>query len=61
MTYRELWQRLNRCTVEQLDQDVTLQYGADDFTPSTGVGISKDGDAADGILDHGHLYLEIKV
>jgi hypothetical protein len=43
----------------RLDSDVTVRDSEGEFFQVIGIGISKEGDAADGILDRGHLYLEI--
>ncbi len=62
MTYRELLKALGTVMDEQLDADVTVHVlQGDQFIPlrSDDLGVSCDGDAADGILDHGHLYLKV--
>jgi hypothetical protein len=41
----------------ELSQDATIQLAFDEFVAIQGWGQSKDGDGADGILDHGHHYL----
>lgn len=66
MTYRELlhslplrsFEAVGGESAEWLDQDATVRTEDDEFFPLDGVGKSKDGDPADGILDHGHLYLD---
>jgi hypothetical protein len=59
MTYNELLGKLSQFTVEQLAMNVTIRDASiDEFFPVQGMGFSADGDAADGILDHGHPYLQ---
>lgn len=60
LTWNDLLTRLQRMNAEELDQNATIYLcELDEFYPlKPELGISKDGDAADGILDHGHLYLE---
>lgn len=57
MTYRELLQQ-GYVHQDQLDQDVMVRGVDGEFFRVLEVGTSKDGDPADGILDHGHLYLD---
>jgi hypothetical protein len=60
LTWRNLKERLRLLTEDQLDDNATiLLMGMDEFFPVLDFGCSKGGDAADGILDHGHLYLRI--
>jgi hypothetical protein len=45
---------------EELAQNATVYDDCwDEFFPLKKFGESEDGDAADGVLDHGHLYLVI--
>lgn len=47
-------------TANQLQDTATVHTPVlDEFYGITGIGISKDGDPADGILDAGHSYFEI--
>lgn len=57
MTYREFILKMMASKhPDELDQDMTIQIGSDEFIAISGIGMSKEGDAADGVLDHGHLY-----
>ena len=64
MTYRELLKVLQEATQEQLDSDISIMLAEDEFmsfcdnSVDEVIGISGDGDAADGILDPGYLYLK---
>ncbi len=64
MKYREMLKILKKATEAELDQDMTVYTELDEFAPVTGVQVSGQEDPmlkrpADGILDDGHLYLEI--
>lgn len=59
MTYREILNRLQSATSEQLNQDASVRWGEDEFTSVIWVGESCGGDPADGILDEGHLYFDV--
>ncbi len=57
MTYREfILKMMAEHRDLELDQDMTVQIGPNEFIAISGIGMSKEGDAADGVLDHGHLY-----
>ena len=60
MTWCDLLIELQGMSEEKLYQNVTVYAsGLDEFFPvKSKLGISKEKDAADGILDHGHFYLE---
>lgn len=58
-TYNDLLNQLQEMNAEQLESDVTVGDAAiDEFFPVQSLEFSKDGDAADGVLDHGHPYLK---
>ena len=60
LTWNDLLERLKRLPAERLEDTATVHAGGlNEFYPVEGFGVSKDGDAADGVLDHGHLYLEV--
>ena len=72
MTYKQLLEILLQATACELQQNVTVHAKElDEFYPVTHVRVSGEGSkyqdfqqyspmAADGILDDGHLYLEIE-
>jgi len=58
MTYGHLLMALYELPPCRLEDDVAVQVnGGDEFFQITGIGTSKKGDKADGILDWGHRYL----
>jgi len=59
LTWKDLQTRLQKLSADELEQTATVKDGFNEFYGVTGIGVSKDGDEADGVLDHGHLYLEI--
>jgi len=60
LTWNDLLIQLQEMSAEELSQNATIyMQGLDEFYPVIEMGRSKDGDAADGILDHGHVYLEV--
>ena len=60
LCWNELLTRLQEMSAKELMDTATVRVcGFDEFYPVSGFEVSKAGDAADGILDHGHLYLEI--
>lgn len=69
MKYSEMLAILQAATPEELAQDMTVYTELDEFVPVTGVMVSGQEERtmlrrcskhpADGILDDGHLYLEI--
>jgi len=63
MTYREIMKICLEATSCELDQDITIyDKSKDEFFPVTGnqvVGEQAD-DPGSGVLDDGHLYLEIE-
>lgn len=60
LTWKDVLNQLLTMTNDELADNATVHVGGlDEFYPIYGIGTSKDGDAADGILDYGHLYLEI--
>ena len=60
MTWRDLLIELQAMQVDELAQNVTVYASElDEFFPvKSKLGISKEASFADGILDHGHFYLE---
>lgn len=57
LTYRELRNRINQMTEEQLDCDVTIvDSGSDEFYTVDVVSCED----TDGVLDHNHPYLIIE-
>lgn len=56
-TWNDLHDHIEGMSAEELQQNATLQVSFDEFIMVVGWGISKSGDEADGILDHGHHYL----
>lgn len=62
LTWKDLLARLQEMNAEELEQTATVQTTVlEEFYGVTGFGVCKDGDAADGILDEGHLYMEVDV
>ena len=60
LTWKNVLDQLLTMTNCELADHATVHVeGLDEFYPVHGIGVSKDGDAADGTLDHGHIYLEI--
>ena len=61
MQYSELLVILQKATSEELAQDITVYTELNEFVPVSGVQVSGEQKdcPADGILDKGHLYLEI--
>lgn len=58
-TWNDLLNHIQEMSAEDRDQNATIQLSFDEFIMVQGWGISKDGDGADGILDHGHHYLVV--
>lgn len=57
MTYRQLRERLNQVTNEQLDQDVTIWLmGTGEFLPMVNIFMAEE---SDDVLDEGHLAFGI--
>jgi len=63
MTWRDMLMRLQAMQVDELSQNVTVYApDQDEFFPvKHDFCISRAKDAADGVLDHGHIYLELAV
>lgn len=60
LTWNDLLIRLQEMSAERLRDNISVYTEVlDEFYPVAGFGISKEGDVADGVLDHGHLYLEV--
>ena len=59
LTWKDLLLQLQKMDPNRLEDTVTIYTKLlDKFEGCTGFNISKDKDAASGVLDHGHLYLE---
>jgi hypothetical protein len=60
-TWNDLLTRLQEMSAAELEQTATVYDSCwDEFFPLIeGLGMSQDGDVADGVLDHGHFYLRI--
>ena len=60
LTWNDLLKRLNEMSTDELEYTATVhEKELNEFYGVTGFGVSKDGDAADGVLDRGQLYLEV--
>ena len=62
LTWKDLLVRLQEMDADELEQTATVRTVVlDEFYGVVGFGVCSDGDAADGILDEGHLYMEVDV
>ena len=60
LQWKDLLERLQQMSPDELEGTVTVHTQVlDEFHGCTGFGVSSFGGAADGVLDHGHMYLEI--
>ena len=60
LTWNDLLKRLNEMSADELENTATVHAMVlDEFSGVTGFGVSRDGDAADGVLDYGQLYLKV--
>ena len=60
LQWKDLLLRLQKMSADELEDTATIYtQELDEFYGITGIGVSKDGDAADGVLDHGHLYFQV--
>lgn len=57
ITWGDLLTRLQELSAKELEDTATVQLGGDEFMGLTEFCRSEPGNAADGILDHGHLFL----
>ena len=60
LTWNDVLKQLQKMSAERLEDTATIHtQELDEFYGITGFGVSKDGDAADSVLDHGHLYFQV--
>ncbi len=62
MTYKQLIEKLQTCSPEQLEQTVTVwNVWDDEFTPVSGAPVNKEGSETldTDVLDYGHIVLEL--
>ncbi len=59
LTWNELLTRLQGMSAAELCQNATVCIDDEFYPLKPELGKSKDGDPADGVLDHGHWYLEV--
>lgn len=59
LTWGDVLVHLQQLSAEDLEDTATVLSDSDEFLGVRRFGTSKEGDAADGILDEGHIYMDI--
>jgi len=60
LTWNDVLTHIQKFSSDELNQIATIQIGGDEFFGLRSIGVSKNGDRADGILDHGHFYFGVE-